>query len=31
MLAVGERDAANDFMASATKVRYAKEDFVINL
>lgn len=31
MLAVGERDAANDFMASAAKVRYAKEDFVINL
>lgn len=31
MLAVGERDAANDFMASAAKVRYAKEDFVIHL
>ena len=31
MLAVGERDAANDFMATATKVRYAKEDLVINL
>jgi hypothetical protein len=31
MLAVGERDEANDFMAKATKVRYAKEDLVINL
>ena len=26
ILAVGERDAANDFMANAAKVRYAKED-----
>ncbi|MEN9297369.1 MAG: hypothetical protein RJA42_1638 [Bacteroidota bacterium] len=31
ILAVGERDAANDFMANAAKVRYAKEDLVINL
>lgn len=31
ILAVGERDAANDFMASAAKVRYAKKDFVIHL
>jgi hypothetical protein len=31
MLAVGERYETNDFMANAAKVRYAKEDFVINL
>jgi nitroreductase len=31
MLAVGERDAATDYMANAAKVRYAKDDLFIRM
>ncbi len=31
ILAVGERDAAHDYMANAAKVRYSKEDLFIRL
>jgi hypothetical protein len=31
MLAVGERDAANDYMNNAAKVRYSKEQLFVRL
>ena len=31
ILAVGERDATTDYMANATKVRYAKDDLFVRL
>jgi nitroreductase len=31
ILAIGERDAANDYMANAAKVRYSKEDLFIRM